>query len=93
MMTRVELAEHIAKDAEIPRKAATKILDVFVGVIHDALQGKNKKIRVRSVVNSGHQMSRLPSVVDRIDSQRPLGRDSPAFSGVSADCRKALCIL
>ncbi len=48
---------------------------------------------LRSVVNSGHQMSRLPSVVDRIDSQRPLGRDSPAFSGVSADCRKALCIL
>ena len=52
-----------------------------------------QSLRLRSVVNSGHQMSRLPSVVDRIDSQRPLGRDSPAFSGVSADCRKALCIL
>ena len=49
MMTKVELAEHIAKEAGITKKAATKVLDVFVGVIHNALQGKNKKIRVANL--------------------------------------------
>ena len=49
MMTKVELTEHIAKEAGITRKAATKVLDVFVGVIHNALQGKNKKIRVANL--------------------------------------------
>ena len=49
MMTKVELAEHIAKEAGIARKAATKSLDVFVAVIHDALQDKNKKIRVANL--------------------------------------------
>jgi DNA-binding protein HU-beta len=46
MMTKVELAEHIAKQAGISRKAATKVLDVFVGAVHEALLGKNKKMRV-----------------------------------------------
>jgi DNA-binding protein HU-beta len=45
-MTKVELTEHIAKQAGISRKAATKVLDVFVGSVHEALRGKNKKMRV-----------------------------------------------
>ncbi len=49
MTTKVELAEHIAKEAGITRKAATKSLDVFVGIIHDALQGKNKKVLIASL--------------------------------------------
>jgi hypothetical protein len=48
---------------------------------------------MRYVVNSGHQLFRLPSVVHRIDSQRPPGTDNRVFPDVSAGCRKALCIL
>jgi DNA-binding protein HU-beta len=49
MMTKVELAEHIAKEVGISRKAATKSLEVFVEAIHDALRGKNKKVRVANL--------------------------------------------
>jgi DNA-binding protein HU-beta len=45
-MTKVGLVERIAKEAAITKRAATKVLDVFVGAIHDALRGKTKKMRV-----------------------------------------------
>jgi DNA-binding protein HU-beta len=48
-MRKVELTEHIAKEAGISRKAATKSLEVFVEVIHDALQGKNKRVQIANL--------------------------------------------
>jgi DNA-binding protein HU-beta len=48
-MTKVELTAHIAEEAGVSKKAAAKILDVFVGAIHDALRGKTKKMRVANL--------------------------------------------
>ncbi len=48
-MTKLQLTEHIAKQAGISKKAAVKVLDVFVGAIREALQGKDKRMRVASL--------------------------------------------
>jgi DNA-binding protein HU-beta len=48
-MTKLELAERIAHEVGITKKAAAKILDVFVDIIHAALQGETKKIRVSNL--------------------------------------------
>ena len=43
-MTKVELVEKIAKDAEISKAAAGKALDSFVGSVTKALKKKDGKI-------------------------------------------------
>jgi len=44
------------------------------------------------VVNSGHQLFKLPFVVRNIVSQRPRERDSQVFSVFSDDYEKPRCI-
>lgn len=44
-MTKAELADLISQEAEITKKAATAVLDAFVGAIHETLR-EHGRIRV-----------------------------------------------
>jgi DNA-binding protein HU-beta len=48
-MADVKPAERIAQEVEITKKAATKVLGVLVAIIHEALQDKNKRIRIADI--------------------------------------------
>ena len=45
-MTKADLVSHIAKQADITKKAATSALDAFVGAVHDSLKKKTGSIRI-----------------------------------------------
>jgi nucleoid DNA-binding protein len=45
-MTKAELEDKIAKEAEITKKAATMALDAIVGAVHDSLKKKDSLIRI-----------------------------------------------
>jgi DNA-binding protein HU-beta len=45
-MTKVELVARIAQETGITQKAAAKVLDAFVGTIHNAYRSNKGKIRV-----------------------------------------------
>ena len=45
-MTKAELVDKIAKEAEITKKAATMALDAIVGAVHDSLKKKDGSIRI-----------------------------------------------
>ena len=45
-MTKAELITHIAKQADITKKAATSALDALVGAVHDSLKKKTGSIRI-----------------------------------------------
>ncbi len=45
-MTKSELAGHIAKEAEITKKAATSVIDAVVEAVHSELKKKDGSIRI-----------------------------------------------
>jgi DNA-binding protein HU-beta len=45
-MTKADLVSHVAKQAEITKKAATSAVDALVGAIHDSLKKKAGSIRI-----------------------------------------------
>ena len=45
-MKKADLVSHIAKQADITKKAATSALDAFIGAIHDSLKKKTGSIRI-----------------------------------------------
>jgi DNA-binding protein HU-beta len=45
-MTKVDLVSHIAKEADITKKAATSALNAIVGAVHDSLKKKTGSIRI-----------------------------------------------
>ena len=45
-MTKADLVNHIAKEADITKKAASSALDAIVGAVHDSLKKKTGSIRI-----------------------------------------------
>ena len=45
-MTKADLVSHVAKQADITKKAATSGVDAIVGAIHDSLKKKTGSIRI-----------------------------------------------
>jgi DNA-binding protein HU-beta len=45
-MNKADLIAHIAKQADITKKAATSAVDAIVGAIHDSLKKKTGSIRI-----------------------------------------------
>ena len=45
-MTKADLVSHVAKKADITKKAATSVVDAIVGAIHDSLKKKTGSIRI-----------------------------------------------
>ena len=45
-MTKAELVSHIAKEADISKKAATAALNAVVGAVHKSLKKKDGSIRI-----------------------------------------------
>ena len=45
-MTKAELVDKIAKEAEITKKAAAMAIDAVVGAVHDSLKKKDGAIRI-----------------------------------------------
>ena len=45
-MNKADLVSHVAKQADITKKAATSVVDAIVGAIHDSLKKKTGSIRI-----------------------------------------------
>ena len=45
-MTKADLVSHVAKKADITKKAATSALDAIVGAVHDSLKKNGGSIRI-----------------------------------------------
>jgi DNA-binding protein HU-beta len=48
-MTKPEIVNHIANQADITKKAATMVLDTLVGTIQDTLQQNEGKIKISNL--------------------------------------------